>query len=115
MSTSTRTQLFTSLSLALCVGALCAFSTAAGAEEFSKTVHFADLDLTQPEGAKALYARIRVAARSVCELSTDDTPELREAAHVCIDKAIDQAVRRVNAPALTRLRFGSETIRLASH
>jgi UrcA family protein len=119
MSTSTRTELFAALfaalCLALCTGALCAFSMAAGAEDFSKTVRYADLDLSKLEGAKTLYGRIRVAARQVCELSSDNTAKLRGEARVCIDKSIDQAVRSVNAPVLTKLRFGSSTTLLASH
>jgi UrcA family protein len=80
----------------------------------SKTVKFADLDVRTPEGAKVLYDRIRIAAGKVCE-SNDRDPVLREATPRCIHTAIDNAVKKVNAPYLTALRFGNGTnVRLAS-
>jgi len=40
---------------------------------------------------------------------------MREAAPACINTAIDNAVKKVNAPYLTALRFGNGTnVRLAS-
>jgi UrcA family protein len=82
----------------------------------TKTVKFADLDIQTVEGAKVLYQRIRLAADQVCqELNSD--PVMREAAQGCIDKAIDNAVKKVNAPYLTALRFGNgdnRNVRLAS-
>jgi UrcA family protein len=82
----------------------------------TKTVKFADLDIQTVEGAKVLYHRIRLAADQVClEIVRD--PVMREAARGCIDKAIDNAVKKVNAPYLTALRFGNATngnVRLAS-
>jgi UrcA family protein len=82
----------------------------------TKTVKFADLDIQTVEGAKVLYHRIRLAADQVCQELNDD-PVLREAAQGCIDKAIDNAVKKVNAPYLTALRFGNGNngnVRLAS-
>ena len=82
----------------------------------TKTVKFADLDIQTVEGAKVLYHRIRLAAHQVClEIARD--PVMREGAQGCIDKAIDHAVKKVNAPYLTALRFGNGNngnVRLAS-
>jgi UrcA family protein len=82
----------------------------------AKTVKFADLDIQTVEGAKVLYHRIRLAAHQVClEISRD--PVMREGAQGCIDKAIDHAVKKVDAPYLTALRFGNGNngnVRLAS-
>ncbi|HXC07750.1 MAG TPA: UrcA family protein [Steroidobacteraceae bacterium] len=82
----------------------------------SKTVKFSDLDIQTVEGAKVLYHRIRLAAHQVClEVARD--PVTREGAQGCIDKAIDHAVKKVNAPYLTALRFGNGNngnVRLAS-
>jgi hypothetical protein len=39
---------------------------------------------------------------------------MRTATKVCIDQAVDNAVKRVNAPMLTYLRFGTSDVRLAS-
>jgi UrcA family protein len=96
--------------------ALCAaLSTSVKAEDApSKTVRFSDLDITKSDGAKVLYSRIRAAARDVCELSTGTDPILRGATKACIEKAVDKAVKDVNAPMLTYLRFGSTDVQLAS-
>lgn len=79
----------------------------------SKTVKFADLDIQTAAGAKVLYNRIRSAAEKVCQPVWHD-PVLREATAGCVATAIDNAVRTVNAPQLTALRFGdSNNVRLA--
>jgi UrcA family protein len=82
----------------------------------AKTVKFADLDIQTVEGAKVLYQRIRVAAARVCREVARD-PVMREGAQGCIDEAIDKAVKKVDAPYLTALRFGNGNngnVRLAS-
>jgi UrcA family protein len=116
MNTSIRTKIYTAISCLMSTAALCsALSTTAVAEDVpSKIVKFNDLDITTPDGAKVLYKRIRAAARDVCELSASTDPILRTANKVCIEKAVDRAVKGVNAPMLTNLRFGSSDVRLAS-
>src|ERR1700682_5312461 len=101
-----RTQLFTAIYCVLGAVGVCALAASAGAEESlpSKTVRYSDLDISHPAGAKALYSRIRAAARDVCALSMAGDPVLRVAASACVDTAIDNAVRKVNAPELTSLR-----------
>jgi UrcA family protein len=82
----------------------------------SKVVKFSDLDIQTAAGAKILYHRIRVAANQVCQMNDRD-PALREAGQPCVDKAIDNAVKKVDAPYLTALRFGdgkNSNVRLAS-
>jgi UrcA family protein len=81
----------------------------------TKTVKFADLDIQTVEGAKVLYHRIRVAADQVC--ASFDDAVMREAKPHCVATAIDNAVKKVNAPYLTALRFGNgnnSNVRLAS-
>jgi UrcA family protein len=95
------------------VGAPWAGAQASEPPVASKTVKFADLDIHSVEGAKALYHRIRAAANQVCDADQRD-PIMREAANVCVNHAIDTAVKKVNAPYLTALRFGSADVRLAS-
>jgi UrcA family protein len=82
----------------------------------TKTVKFADLDIQTVEGAKILYHRIRLAANKVCA-SLGEDPGMREAMPHCVNTAIDIAVRKVDAPYLTALRFGNGNngnVRLAS-
>jgi len=116
MNTTIRTKIYTAISCVMGAAALCTtLSTSVKAEDApSKTVRFSDLDITKSDGAKVLYSRIRAAARNVCELSTGTDPILRVAIKGCIEKAVDKAVKDVNAPMLTRLRFGSTDVQLAS-
>lgn len=111
-----RTKLQTAIFCVLGTAALGAFWTPVQAEDVpSKTVRFADLDVATPAGAKVLYHRIRVAAREVCEESVGRDPIEKLAMPGCVNTAIDQAVKKVNAPYLTALRFGtSSDVRLAS-
>jgi UrcA family protein len=82
------------------------------------TVKYGDLNVSSPQGAAVLYARIRNAAKSVCP--TIDDRRLAEMANrdACIDKAISGAVIKVNNAALSALyieKTGKELpIRLAS-
>jgi UrcA family protein len=116
MNTPIRTKLYAVICCALGTAGLGSFSTSASANDDppSKTVRFNDLDVTRTAGAKVLYSRIRAAARDVCDLSAGADPIRRVAVKACMDTAIDDAVRKVNAPALTALRFGSDPVRLAS-
>lgn len=112
---NTRTKLYAAVCVLFGSAAVGAPWTAAHAEQpvAVKTVKFADLNLQTPEGAKTLYNRIRAAAKQVCD-ANDSDPILREAKPRCIDKAIDGAVRAVDAPYLTALRFGNgDNVRLA--
>ena len=116
MNTTIRTKIYTAIACVMGTAALCsALSTSVEAEDVpSKTVRFSDLDITQSDGAKSLYSRIRAAAQDVCGLSTNTDPILRMGIKGCIEKAVDKAVKDVNAPMLTRLRFGSTDVQLAS-
>jgi UrcA family protein len=55
----------------------------------SRTVRFADLDLSKKEGAETLYERIRAAARSVCY------GESTEFGAACRATAVNEAVAGV--------------------
>ena len=111
----TRNKLLTVIYCLLVATWACTLVATAGAQESlpSKTVRYSDLDISNPEGAKALFHRIRAAARDVCDLSIGRDAVLRAAEKACVDTAIDNAVRKVDSPELTSLRFGGD-IRLAS-
>ena len=103
MTTSTHISRF------LATAALCAFgaaqatiSTAGDADGVrSITVKFADLNLSNPQGAAALYSRIASAAREACEYSRyQEFAEARAQATICVHHAIAEAVTKVNQPAL---------------
>jgi UrcA family protein len=78
-----------------------AVCTAADSTEApSVIVKYADLNVSTPQGAAALYGRIRWAAETVCRPldGRDLASQSRKAA--CIDHAIATAVTQVNQPAL---------------
>jgi UrcA family protein len=64
----------------------------------SRTVRFADLDVSSASGAQVLYVRIRAAARVVCSyyFFATDTDRAR-----CVHDATADAVTEINQPALS--------------
>jgi len=62
-------------------------------------VRYGDLDVSTPQGAKTLYLRIRYAAETLCESAATWGKKEGEA---CVQKAVNDAVARVNAPKLTQ-------------
>jgi UrcA family protein len=60
-----------------------------------EVVRFADLDLTRPAGAQALYGRIQRAAHEVCASNGPGGYD-----RSCADQAIARAVATVGAPLL---------------
>jgi UrcA family protein len=74
--------------------------TAAETDPPQTIVKFADLNVSNPQGAAALYARIQQAARQVC-LPLDGR-DLRSKTRMgaCVHKAIADAVAKVGQPAL---------------
>jgi UrcA family protein len=71
-------------------------------EPRSVTVRFADIDTTNPQGAAALYRRLKSAAASVCQ----DLEPGRELARVqgyinCVQTALSNAIVKVDRPALS--------------
>jgi UrcA family protein len=75
------------------------------------TVHFADLNLESPEGAHALYSRIRSAAADLCgeQFSLWDGDRLREWKD-CYRATIERAVVQLNRPALTAVHRNSTQV-----
>ena len=62
-------------------------------------VGYSDLDVSKLKGAKTLYLRIRHAAETLCENAATWGKKEGEA---CVDKAVNDAVARVDAPLLTQ-------------
>jgi UrcA family protein len=80
----------------------------------SQRVSYADLDISNPTGAKVLYGRIKVAARHVCALSGYNDLGTMQVVNKCTDRAIDKAVKDVGSPELSALR-PSSLIHVASN
>ncbi|MFZ1991009.1 MAG: UrcA family protein [Alphaproteobacteria bacterium] len=73
-----------------------------GTEVRSKTVNFADLDVTKPAGAHTLLTRVTAAAKDVC--APDPGTKDQKAAtdyKSCQTGAIDDAVVRLNNALVT--------------
>jgi UrcA family protein len=73
-------------------------------EPTSLAVSFADLNTASPEGAKVLYGRIQSAARQVCGPSFSLwQSDAFWAWRTCYRKTVDDAVSKLDFPALTTL------------
>jgi UrcA family protein len=81
--------------------ALASEPTAASTTNWSVSypVRYSDLDVSNVKGAKTLYLRIRYAAQTLCESAATWGKKEGEA---CVNKAVNDAVARINAPALTQ-------------
>jgi UrcA family protein len=97
-----------------------AYAATAKADPFlevaTRKVKYRDLDLTRSADAAALYARIRSAAKEVCQPSfTTYAWDSVVKEHRCMDQAITRAIADVNAPLLTSYHQGKQpqTLQLA--
>lgn len=93
---------------AFVASALPSTARAADAGVLTRTVNYADLDVSRPEGAKVLYKRIVKAAYEVCP----DYGNLLDS-FKCVNEATARAIKQVDSPALSALRSPS-VMRLAS-
>jgi UrcA family protein len=82
---------------ALAQPAMAVEATPANTVSFS--VGYSDLDVSTAKGAKTLYLRIRYAAETLCESAATWGKKEGEA---CVNKAVNDAVARVNVPLLTQ-------------
>jgi UrcA family protein len=65
----------------------------------SYPVRYSDLDVSTMKGAKTLYLRVRYAAETLCESAATWGKKEGEA---CVNKAVNDAVARIDAPVLTQ-------------
>ena len=81
--------------------ALARESPAASTANWSVTypVKYSDLDVSTMSGAKTLYMRIRFAAETLCESAATWGKKEGDA---CVQKAVNDAVARVNVPLLSQ-------------
>jgi UrcA family protein len=102
LTTSTRLRriLATAAFGALISGLACVASAAAVAGAPQSMVKYADLNLSSPQGAAALYSRIQKAAHRVCQPDDNHYLALMPRTDACIRKAIADAVKAVGQPLL---------------
>ncbi len=89
------------VSLALAAAAAPAFAEQGSPKEVA--VAYGDLEITQPEGARALYVRIRAAARQVCAPAEGRAAGQQVAWNACRREALDRAVASLGSDAVARL------------
>jgi UrcA family protein len=66
-------------------------------------VRYRASDLLQPQGAEALYARIRTAAREACRADEGRSAAQHLAWQACRREATDRAVAALGSPAVAEL------------
>jgi UrcA family protein len=92
----TATVLFSALALSF--AAMCPAGDSTGAVQ--STVKYADLNVSSPSGAAALYARISAAANGVCRTLDGRDLAFKTRFNRCVHTAIADAVTKVDQPAL---------------
>ena len=97
MKTSDRSILIVSTLLLFGSAATTLAAPSRVGEVATKTVRFADLDLSTALGAERLYERIAAAARIVCRGAP------HAAVRECRTRAVDDAVSAVGSPLLSSL------------
>ena len=97
--------------IAICIAATLGYTAAAGTDakylpvtstQLRYVVRFSDLDVSKPEGATALYARIRHAARIVCAPGESREMGLAAMYRACMEESIANAVAKVDRPLLSQ-------------
>lgn len=97
--------------IAICIAATLGYTAAAGTvtnylpvtnSQMEYVVRFSDLDVSKTEGATALYARIRHAARIVCAPSESREMGLAAIYRACMEESIANAVAKVDRPLLSQ-------------
>ena len=69
----------------------------------AKVVHVSDLNLRSSQDVAELFRRINFAAQAVCPDPDSESGIRANQARYCLKQAVQNAVRRVNSPALTAL------------
>ena len=87
----------------LTCGVVAAGTVERGVNIPSVTVWYADLDLNTPAGIDELYARLRTAARSVCNVGERRSLAEAMAAKSCYAEVLGTAVDDAKLPTLTAL------------
>jgi UrcA family protein len=80
-----------------------ALATPAGYDSSSVVVRYPDLNPSQPDGARALYRRIKTAARQACGDSNIKDLTLYSRYRECYEHAVANAVEEVKSRRVSEL------------
>ncbi|MES1198706.1 MAG: UrcA family protein [Pseudomonadota bacterium] len=100
-----------SLLIALAAAATLSFASTAPASadtgHFSQVVSYGDLNVSSPDGARVLLARINRAAENVCQLSYAPQPlSFRQDQEECVRTTVSQTVARLHMPTVVAMYEG---------
>ena len=101
---------------ALVIAAASLFAGVASAADdsaVSAVVKYRDLDPSLAADAQRLYSRLKDAAQRVCNIYDSRGLDLQRREEICYDKALSDAVAKVNEPQLTALHAAEPRIRVA--
>lgn len=107
----TRGQLIGGVMASLVLAAPMISGAAEATTPVSRQVSYAGIDLSTPEGASALYVRLKGAARALCNTSDPVHVGPSWVYRECIEDALAGALRKVNRPLLSQAfvsDYGSE-------
>ncbi len=96
MKTPIKTSVLAAGVFALVCAASGGGALAAEPQPLTKIVHYGDLNLDSEQGAKALYARLRSAARQVCSPLESINLTQQTKWKACFNNAISNAVGEVD-------------------
>jgi UrcA family protein len=82
---------------------------ASASEPPSITIHYSDLDLSQPKDAQVLYRRLRRAAAIVCGWTYSADLSAYLDGQRCYSEALQRAVSQVRSPQLLALYRGDSS------
>ncbi len=110
--------------IAIGIAATLAYTATAGSvvsttdAKLQYVVRYSDLDLSKTQGAAALYARLRHAARAVCAPGESREMGRAEIFRACMNESIASAVSKVDRPLVSQIHLarskGNKTLNLAS-
>lgn len=97
------------------VGAAALFTVNAHADDVipQLTVKYADLDLSKPADAKALYSRLEAASKVVCRALESREVSRRQQHQACYEQALSDAVAFVDHAGVTALYRSEGNMRIA--
>jgi UrcA family protein len=112
---NTRTRVLFALLASFSAGAPLASRATEGSVTVTRQVSLAGVDLNTPAGARAMYVRLKSAARSLC--STSD-PLYRAPSWVysdCVQDALSRAIRNAHRPLINEVFVSDYGIEAAEH
>jgi UrcA family protein len=106
----------TLLGTAIIACAVAAGNVAAKDHNVTVAIHVSSqgLDLSQPEGARAYYSRIKNAAWVACTRADRVGLEPSDNPQKCVEKSLANAIRAVGLPMLTQIYLESHTLQEAA-